>query len=419
MTWVAANTRKKQSGATVSGWSRPSDWPALPTINNGDQKFVGIYAVFNHDSNFVALSATDAYTVDWGDGSAPENVASGVQVNHAYDYATVQSQVTSRGYKTCVVTVTPQSGNLTGLNLSKKHVQTGLSNYSTGWLEIAIGGVFSSTGLVIGMTNTVLHRMLESIVSLFNTSAVTNMSYMFYNCSSLQSIPLFNTSAVKNMSGMFQGCSSLQSIPLFNTSAVTNMSYMFYNCSSLQSIPLFNTLAVTDMSYMFQGCTSLQSIPLFNTSAVTNMYNMFYNCSSLQSIPLFNTSAVTNMSGMFQGCSSLQSIPLFNTSAVTNMSGMFQGCSSLQSIPLFNTSAVTNMSGMFSSCYSISTAAMANVKVSVSISGGKMSKSSIVAVFNNLSTATAQTVTVSGNWGYELLTTTDREIATNKGWTIA
>ena len=323
MTWVAANTRKKQSGATVSGWSRPSDWPALPTINNGDQKFVGLYAVFNNDSNFVALSATGAYTVDWGDGSAPENVASGVQANHAYDYATVSSQVTSRGYKTCVVTVIPQSGNLTGLNLSKKHVQTGLSNYSTGWLEIAIGGVFSSTGLVIGMTSTVLHRMLESIVSLFDTSAVTNMASMFYSCS------------------------SLQSIPLLDTSAVTNMSYMFY------------------------GCSSLQSIPLLDTSAVTNMASMFYSCSSLQSIPLLDTSAVTNMASMFNGC------------------------------------------------FSISTAAMANVKVSVSISGGKMSKSSIVEVFNNLSTATAQTVTVSSNWGYELLTTTDREIATNKGWTIA
>ncbi len=38
------------------------------------------------------------------------------------------------------------------------------------------------------------------------------MSYMFYNCSSLQSIDLssFNTTNVKYMGGMLWGCSSLK-----------------------------------------------------------------------------------------------------------------------------------------------------------------------------------------------------------------
>ena len=53
---------------------------------------------------------------------------------------------------------------------------------------------------------------------------LTNMSFMFYNCSSLNSINLssFNTSNVNNMSGMFSNCSSLNSINLssFNTSNV-------------------------------------------------------------------------------------------------------------------------------------------------------------------------------------------------------
>ena len=37
---------------------------------------------------------------------------------------------------------------------------------------------------------------------------------------------------------------------------VTNMSYMFYGCSSLKEINLnnFNTNNVTDMSDMFSGC---------------------------------------------------------------------------------------------------------------------------------------------------------------------
>ena len=74
------------------------------------------------------------------------------------------------------------------------------------------------------------------------------------------------------------------------TSSVTNMSFMFQNCYSLQSVPLFDTSSVTDMPYMFQNCNSLQSVPLFDTSSVTNMSGMFQNCNSLQSANLLNYS---------------------------------------------------------------------------------------------------------------------------------
>ena len=45
----------------------------------------------------------------------------------------------------------------------------------------------------------------------------------------------------------------------FNTNNVTNMSDMFYGCSSLINIDLsnFNTNNVTDMNDMFNGCSSL------------------------------------------------------------------------------------------------------------------------------------------------------------------
>ena len=277
MSWVSSNTKLQTVAAPTpaTGYIRPSYWPVLPALSEGDQKFVGLHAVWPSDSNFVALSATGAYIVDWGDGTTPENIASGVQANHIYDYSAVTSDVTSRGYKTVVVTVTPQSGDLTGLNLARKHTQTGVSNYSTGWLDIAISGEFSSTGLVISANSTISHRYLEVVSSLYGTSDVTTMANMFYNC------------------------------------------------------------------------CSLQSVPLFVTSAVTSMASMFYSCSSLQSVDI------------------------------------------------------------------------SPISVSLSLSGCLLSKNAIINIFNNLATVAGQTITVSSNWGYTLLTTTDREIATNKGWTIA
>lgn len=155
-------------------------------------------------------------------------------------------------------------------------------------------------------------------LSNFDTSAVTNMSSMFYNCTSLTSLDVsnFNTSAVTNMGGMFQSCSGLTSLDLssFGTSAVTNMSGMFGYCTKLTSLDLsnFDTSAVTDMSIMFRDCSGLTSLDLssFGTSAVTNMSSMFSGCTSLTSLDLsnFDTSVVTDMSSMFSGCTALRNV---------------------------------------------------------------------------------------------------------------
>jgi surface protein len=82
----------------------------------------------------------------------------------------------------------------------------------------------------------------------------------------------------------FAYCSSLKFVPLFNTSNVTNMSFMFFECLSLQSVPLFNTTNVTNMAYMFYNCYSLNFIPAFVTTAVTSDFTN--NCNSLNRITM-------------------------------------------------------------------------------------------------------------------------------------
>ena len=211
-------------------------------------------------------------------------------------------------------------------------------------------------------------------LSNFDTSNVTDMKNMFYKCSSLTSLDVssFNTSNVTDMEWMFSGCESLTSLDLSNfiTSNVTRMANMFYNCSSLTSLDVssFNTSNVTDMEWMFSGCESLTSLDLSNfiTSNVTRMANMFYNCSSLTSLDVssFNTSNVTDMEWMFSGCESLTSLDLSNfiTSNVTRMANMFYNCSSLTSLDVssFNTSNVTDMEWMFSGCESLTSLDLSN-----------------------------------------------------------
>ena len=171
-------------------------------------------------------------------------------------------------------------------------------------------GLFSSKKdtlkvILKGITNIInaadMFDNCKSLLSLpdidkWDTSNITNMAWMFSNCSllSLPNISKWNISNVTNMNHMFYGCSLLESLPdisEWNTSNVKDMSHLFRNCKKLSSLPdisKWNTSNVTNISYMFYGCSALSSLPeisKWDTSKVTDMFNMFYDCKNSLIIP--------------------------------------------------------------------------------------------------------------------------------------
>ena len=222
----------------------------------------------------------------------------------------------------------------------------------------------SSTGSMFdGCTNLVSVQGLEYL----NTENVTDMGWMFYGCSSLESADVshFNTEKVTSMCCMFYDCNRLETIDVshFNTEKVTDMGWMFYGCESVKVLDVsgFNTENVTNMCSMFCGCSSLESLDVshFNTSNVTNMGWMFDECESLTTLDVssFNTSNVTDMTEMFRYCTNLTTIDVsnFDTSNNESFGWMFCGCSSLENVDVshFNTDNATIMTSMFWYCQSL------------------------------------------------------------------
>ena len=159
---------------------------------------------------------------------------------------------------------------------------------------------------------------------------------------------------------------SIEGIEYLNTSQVTDMHNMFYNCYHLQTTDFsgFDTRKVKDMSNMFYNCGSLKSLDIsnFNTSEVTNMRGMFYHCIGLTSLDLshLNTSKVSIMISMFQLCSNLLSVNLsgWDTRNVGSMDHMFEKCKSLKTLDLsgFDTREKTcKMGDMFNTCNELTT----------------------------------------------------------------
>ena len=253
-------------------------------------------------------------------------------------------------------------------------------------------------------------------------------AYIEYTLSVANKFDTITTSA-KNL---FEKDKQLVYAPVGDTSKVTNMNSMFFNCTALQTIPLYDTSNVTDMRYMLQNCSLLVDVPLFDTSKVTNMYWMFYRCTKLRKVPLFNTSKVTNMNNMFYECESLEEVPQFDTSNVGNMEGAVYRCFPLTYIPKLDTSNVYGINSFLDGCDNITDiGGFINLGKNENLSGttyafsnlSKLTKQSMLNIMNNLYDRASAgysilTLRFHAN-SLALLTDEDIAIATNKGWIIS
>ena len=150
---------------------------------------------------------------------------------------------------------------------------------------------------------------------------VGTASYMFAffeNLTEIEGLNQVDTSEVTSMQRMFYDCVNLSSLDLsnFNTTKVTNMNEMFKYGYSLTSLDLsnFDTAKVTDMSYMFASNKSLTSLDLsnFDTAKVVDMTRMFMNSTNLKTLNIssFQMAQVTSKSEMLKTLPKLSTLVL-------------------------------------------------------------------------------------------------------------
>lgn len=406
-------------------WKRPKDWPQLPDVAVGDQKIVGLIKVENHDSNFVTMQlgvSAGTWQIDWGDGTVDAANATNATVTHAYNYATLAGSPTSDGFKTAVVTVTPNTGNIILVNFNNKPAALGTNiNWSTKWLEIrmATPNIVGSVGnMAIGNGASVLHRNLRSF-EYVGTHGLTSFATNFFTgLTSLENlkIPKSFTSGFTSLANFFTACTALKYIPDLDTAACTNFGSMFSSCTSLRRAPTMDTSAGTVFQFMFSACPVLEEVPLYDTHLGTNFSSMFSGCVKLRTVPLFNLGAGLTLSSMFQGCTMLNKLPTFDTHSATAVNQMFSGCASLEVIPALDFSAVSssvNSANVFNQCFSLAKILAFGLRFAHNLPGN-MTSAALDAYYTILGTATAQTLVVTGNQ----VATDNPSIATAKGWTV-
>ncbi len=238
--------------------------------------------------------------------------------------------------------------------------------------------------------------------------------------------------------GMKFGYSSSIDMENLDFSNVTDMSYMFRNCT-FSSIDLsnFDTANVTNISYMFYESSKIVSLDLsnFNTSKVTTIYNIFSGCKTLSEINLvnWNTSNLLKMNYVFANCSGLTTIDLsnFDTTKVQTMDWLFYHCSGLTNANCssFITTNVSSMSNIFNKCNSLEDLQFNDLGHNESCKEidltncSKLTKESVLFLFEHAFDRQSAGYSTPFNIKLHattkaLLTEDEIAIATNKGFTI-
>ena len=288
---------------------------------------------------------------DWGDAH--------VKFDNHYQESTIQYSTDGSTWKT----YTDETIKLTkGQYVQFKGV---ITQYASNEYDVSTfilkGGLFNLYG---NLTS------LDNYISTFDGGYKYTKMFEYtnvYDCSKLNAgiKTIRSQSVFKNM---FSNCKYLVKVPELPATTLANNCYdhMFYNCTSLTTLPS-NLLPATTLSescyqYMFYNCTSLTTLPsnlLPATTLVSFCYaNMFNGCESLTTIPndlLPATTLASNCySQMFVGCRGLTTIPDLPATTLADRcySAMFGNCSSLTTIPDLPATTLADSCylAMFSNC---------------------------------------------------------------------
>ena len=231
---------------------------------------------------------------------------------------------------------------------------------------------------------------VTAVSNMSNANNLSDVSFMFANCASLTNVDVDGLAGnISSLTKMFYGCTSLSDNGMafqagFDTSGITDFSYMFANSGAAADISAFNISNSANLESMFENCQgSSVTLPSsgvkpgnlknafkgsgFNTldftgwdmTNVSTLEGTFKDASSLTGITMdsWDLAVCTNMDETFMNCASLSnssSAPfdagkIITSKNLTTLKRTFAGCYALTEINLdrFYTSNVTDMTEMF------------------------------------------------------------------------
>ena len=157
--------------------------------------------------------------------------------------------------------------------------------------------------------------------------------HLYINNSYSKFISSWDTSKVTDLSYCFQGCESLQSLDLssWDTSKVTDLSWCFQRCgvSNMLDLSMWDFSSMITLRYTFSGYSvaKLKLPELRDGNVLKDLYCTWYNNSRIKKLDLskFNTKNVTEFGWCFEGAVNLEWLDIsgFDLSSATSVDTFF------------------------------------------------------------------------------------------------
>jgi hypothetical protein len=354
------NTWTAELPAAPTGWVRNPDWLPLPEITAADNRFVGLFLVFENEYNQTTMQITSgAANIDWGDGAS--DVSNGAVQTKVYDYATIVSPVKQyydgRNYKQVIIDVT-----------------------TTGVGSVSLFFIDRNNGINNGGCN----NYGDISCSFSSASALSAQRYLLI-CERLW--------FYKNGGG-----SPTQ--PLVNLRRCRSFNFDFTNINGFQ------------LGGRFFG--NIDVFPDINAPNIS-LDNSFRD-SSIREFGIINATGNATLNSTWLNSYDLEKLPNVQCDSVTNMNNACNGCSKLVEANFYNCGNVSLTASIFNGCRSLSKLTLQGIIVGFSIANCNLTETALNDLFTSLGTASgSQTIIVTGNPG---AATCDTSIATGKGFTV-
>lgn len=304
----------------------------------------------------------DAY-VDWGDGSAIENITgnTGSTILHTYTVAgTYDVKI---------------SGLFPRISMGLQDELTEIKQWGTQPWKYLAAGFEGSHFMNCIATDVPVIIPLElntraGLVSMFkrniafggpfvgnpsfaswNVSGIEDFGQMFRGTSFNQDISSWNMSSAIDLGGMFAYCTSFnQDISSWNVSNVISFNTLFRLAASFnQNLDSWNVSSGVSFSEMFYDTNiTLSTLSSWDTSSATSFLKMYQSASHIHSgISSWNTSNLETIDSMFNSSTGvIPNITGWTTSSIQALSA-FANTNFNQNISGWDTSSVTNIGQMF------------------------------------------------------------------------
>jgi hypothetical protein len=377
-----------------SGWVRNPDWLPLPEITAADNRFVGLFLVFENGYNFTTFTLNGTslnVDVDFGDGTT-ENIiwASGNQTRaHIYNYSTISSPVSvykdGRNYKQVIVDIKVNSGTLTNFN---PVVVTTINGGGVNQFADINYAFPNAATMILSSPN---RRML----------LLERLNILSHSVTAAASFGLSTTYSLRKL--------------IFNLNTINSLASQFTSAGNPEPFDIIST-NITSLATTFNGNSQIQRIGNVDCPNVTTWNQFAINATSLVQVGDVSLPVSTVNNNVFQGCVMLQKTGTINIPAATAIDGFFNVCRSLKEAHFTDLSLVTSATNLFTACNSLERATLTGLRIGVSVNGTAMLADGLNAMMTSMGTANgSQTLDLRNTPG---AATCDTTIATAKGYTV-